>query len=117
MKKLFLTVVFGVFCGSQAFASGGIVCELETKVKQIQPLGILGETVSVNRISGVDTYRYVATLEITSAIKIWGTGECKMHDQLVELTHGAQVKAGDSLKIHYSFAHDRPGQSTTYTVK
>lgn len=117
MKKYFLAILVGSLFFSEAFASGFIACDLEATVKQVQALGVLNETVSRSHITKVDSYRYIATLDITSSHKTGGNGECMMGEHLIELKQGTQVNVGDTLKIEFIFAHDRPGSSTTYRVK
>lgn len=117
MKMYILLSLLGSMFFSEAFASGGIACDLEATVKRIQAIGVLDETVSLNRSSQEDTFRYIATLDVTSSVTTRGIGTCPTGEQLIELKQGDQVKVGDQLSLEYSFVHDRPGSWMTYKLK
>lgn len=119
MKKIYLlgTVLLSPLSLSNVYASGFMTCDLEATVKQIQAIGVLDDTVSLNRISQTDSYRYVATIDITSSVRTAGLGDCPTGQILIALKQCNQVKVGDEIKIEYRNAHDRPGHSETYELK
>jgi hypothetical protein len=117
MKMLALILAAGIFGTSASFASGWITCDLEVKVKQVEALGALDETVTWSRLDSVDTYRYIGTFEVTSSTLVRGYGECPKGDIRISLKDGKQVRVGENLKLEYRVVHDRPGNSTTYTIK
>lgn len=117
MKNLFLATI--VLSYISAFASGIIQCDLEATVEKVQAIGVLDNKVVVSRFRNpaVDTYHYVANLEITSSKLVYGNGSCPTGEQLIALKTSTQVNVGDMLKIDYSATSDRSGHATTYKLK
>ena len=113
MKNLLISLLF---VSTQAFASGGISCQLKATVQSVEQLGILNGTVSELRGQS-DTYQYQAQLEIREATTIMNRGgQCPTGIHTIMLKNRSQVEVGQDLTIIYSFSHDRPGSNLSYRI-